>query len=102
MAQLAAAYWGHPGRDLTMVGVTGTNGKTTVTHLLGAVAAYAGLPAAVLGTLSGVRTTPGGHRELQRDRWPPVRGTAPGERPRPGGGQRRCRATPWSSTGWTP
>ena len=28
------AFYGHPARSLTMVGVTGTNGKTTVTHLV--------------------------------------------------------------------
>lgn len=58
MARLAAAFWGHPAAALDVVGVTGTNGKTTVTHLVGAVAAHAGRPTAVLGTLSGARTTP--------------------------------------------
>jgi len=58
MARLAAAFWGHPGRSLTMVGVTGTNGKTTVTHLLGAVLRQAGADTTVVGTLSGSRTTP--------------------------------------------
>jgi hypothetical protein len=29
------AFYGYPARDLLMVGVTGTNGKTTVTQLLG-------------------------------------------------------------------
>jgi UDP-N-acetylmuramoyl-L-alanyl-D-glutamate--2,6-diaminopimelate ligase len=32
LAQLAAAFYGHPTRDLFTVGVTGTNGKTTVCH----------------------------------------------------------------------
>jgi len=58
MARLAAAFWGFPSRDLVMAGVTGTNGKTTVTHLLGAVLSHAGHPTAVIGTLSGARTTP--------------------------------------------
>jgi UDP-N-acetylmuramoyl-L-alanyl-D-glutamate--2,6-diaminopimelate ligase len=58
MARLAAAFWGFPSRDLVMVGVTGTNGKTSVTHLLGAVLERAGHPTAVIGTLSGERTTP--------------------------------------------
>ncbi len=35
MARLAAAFYGYPARDLLMIGVTGTNGKTTVTQLLG-------------------------------------------------------------------
>ena len=34
MGPLAAALHGHPSRSLTVVGVTGTNGKTTTTHLL--------------------------------------------------------------------
>jgi UDP-N-acetylmuramoyl-L-alanyl-D-glutamate--2,6-diaminopimelate ligase len=58
MGPVAAAYWGHPSRDLAVVGVTGTSGKTTTTHLLGAVLQAAGRDAEVIGTLSGARTTP--------------------------------------------
>jgi UDP-N-acetylmuramoyl-L-alanyl-D-glutamate--2,6-diaminopimelate ligase len=58
MARLAAAFYGHPARDLLMVGVTGTNGKTTVTQLLGDLLETAGRPTNVMGTLSGARTTP--------------------------------------------
>ncbi|HUA95277.1 MAG TPA: Mur ligase family protein, partial [Acidimicrobiales bacterium] len=58
MARVAAAFWGFPARSLLMAGVTGTNGKTSVTHLLGAVLRHAGRPTTVLGTLSGARTTP--------------------------------------------
>jgi UDP-N-acetylmuramoyl-L-alanyl-D-glutamate--2,6-diaminopimelate ligase len=58
MGLLAAAHFDHPSHHLDVIGVTGTNGKTTVTHLLGAVLDHAGRPTAVLGTLSGVRTTP--------------------------------------------
>jgi UDP-N-acetylmuramoyl-L-alanyl-D-glutamate--2,6-diaminopimelate ligase len=43
---------------LTTVGVTGTNGKTTVTALVAAAFEYAGTPTTVIGTLSGERTTP--------------------------------------------
>lgn len=35
LAQAAASFYGHPTRKLTTIGVTGTNGKTTVVHLLG-------------------------------------------------------------------
>ncbi len=35
MAHAAAAFYGHPSRHLEAIGVTGTNGKTTVVHLLG-------------------------------------------------------------------
>ena len=58
MGPLAAAFWGHPSRDLVVVGVTGTSGKTTVTHLLRPVLEAAGFPCAIIGTLSGARTTP--------------------------------------------
>ncbi|HUC04690.1 MAG TPA: UDP-N-acetylmuramoyl-L-alanyl-D-glutamate--2,6-diaminopimelate ligase [Acidimicrobiales bacterium] len=58
MAQLAATFYGHPAQDLLMTGVTGTNGKTTVTTLLGSILDSTGRPANVLGTLSGARTTP--------------------------------------------
>jgi UDP-N-acetylmuramoyl-L-alanyl-D-glutamate--2,6-diaminopimelate ligase len=58
MGVAAAAFHGHPSRALQVVGVTGTNGKTTVTHLLAAVLRAAGRPTEVIGTLSGARTTP--------------------------------------------
>jgi UDP-N-acetylmuramoyl-L-alanyl-D-glutamate--2,6-diaminopimelate ligase len=58
MARLAAAFHGFPSRALTVVGVTGTNGKTTVTRLLEGIFETAGMPCAVVGTLTGERTTP--------------------------------------------
>ena len=58
VAPAAAAVFGHPSRSLTVIGVTGTNGKTTTTHLLRNVLEAAGLRTEVLGTLSGARTTP--------------------------------------------
>ena len=58
MGTAAAAFHGHPSRALQVVGVTGTNGKTTVTHLLAAVLRADGRPTEVIGTLSGARTTP--------------------------------------------
>ncbi len=58
MGPAAAAFFDHPSRRLPVVGVTGTNGKTTTTHLLAAALRSAGRPAEVIGTLSGARTTP--------------------------------------------
>jgi UDP-N-acetylmuramoyl-L-alanyl-D-glutamate--2,6-diaminopimelate ligase len=58
MARLAAAFYGYPARALLMIGVTGTNGKTTVTQLLGDLLSATGRPTNVMGTLSGTRTTP--------------------------------------------
>ncbi|NNN03569.1 MAG: UDP-N-acetylmuramoyl-L-alanyl-D-glutamate--2,6-diaminopimelate ligase [Acidimicrobiaceae bacterium] len=57
-AQLAADLSGHPERDLTLVGVTGTNGKTTVASLISHLLANAGRSSGVIGTLTQVRTTP--------------------------------------------
>jgi UDP-N-acetylmuramoyl-L-alanyl-D-glutamate--2,6-diaminopimelate ligase len=65
MARLAAAFYGYPARDLLMIGVTGTNGKTTVTQLLGDLLTATGRPTNVMGTLSGARTTPEA-TEIQR------------------------------------
>ena len=58
MGPVAAAFHGDPSRALDVVGVTGTNGKTTTTHLLRSILDAAGRPAAVIGTLTGLRTTP--------------------------------------------
>lgn len=58
MGPLASAVHGHPSRHVTVIGVTGTNGKTTTTHLLGSVLERAGRPTGLLGTLSGSHTTP--------------------------------------------
>jgi UDP-N-acetylmuramoyl-L-alanyl-D-glutamate--2,6-diaminopimelate ligase len=60
MARAAAAFYGDPSARLAVVGVTGTNGKTTTTHLLRAVLEADGRQAAVIGTLSGAGSRPGG------------------------------------------
>lgn len=51
LAILAANYYGHPSGRLRVIGVTGTNGKTTVTHLIKAILEEAGKKTAILGTL---------------------------------------------------
>ena len=65
MARAACRLHGDPSRALLTVGVTGTNGKTTVTHLLAATLEAHGWPCSVIGTLGGPRTTPEAP-ELQR------------------------------------
>ena len=52
LARVAARLHGDPTRDLTMVGITGTNGKTTVSYVLEAIWRAAGLRPGVLGTIS--------------------------------------------------
>lgn len=54
LAQAAGRYHAHPARTLRVVAVTGTNGKTTTTYLIEAIAQAAGWPAGVIGT-TGVR-----------------------------------------------
>jgi UDP-N-acetylmuramoyl-L-alanyl-D-glutamate--2,6-diaminopimelate ligase len=58
MAHLAAAFHGHPSQALEVVGITGTNGKTTSVHLLASNFRAAGRPTGIIGTLTGARTTP--------------------------------------------
>jgi UDP-N-acetylmuramoyl-L-alanyl-D-glutamate--2,6-diaminopimelate ligase len=66
-AQIASAFYGYPGEKLKLVGVTGTNGKTTTTHLIDFLLEKAKLPTALMGTLytrwpgfakTAVHTTP--------------------------------------------
>jgi len=52
MAHMAAEFYGNPTLKLPLVGITGTNGKTTTTYLIEAILAAAGIPAAVLGTIA--------------------------------------------------
>ena len=51
MSLAAAALAGHPSRDLIVVGVTGTNGKTTSAFLVRAILEAAGLPCGLVGTI---------------------------------------------------
>lgn len=52
LADLAAIFHRHPSRELTLVGVTGTNGKTTTTYLLASMFDAAGMPCGRLGTVT--------------------------------------------------
>ena len=74
LAVVGANFFGHPSRDMTMVGITGTNGKTTTTYLLKAVLEARGEKVGLIGTnqnmigqevLPTERTTPESF-ELQR------------------------------------
>jgi UDP-N-acetylmuramoyl-L-alanyl-D-glutamate--2,6-diaminopimelate ligase len=50
LAQLAAHWFGHPAEKLRLVGVTGTNGKTTCAHITAGILAAAGRRTALFGT----------------------------------------------------
>jgi UDP-N-acetylmuramoyl-L-alanyl-D-glutamate--2,6-diaminopimelate ligase len=58
LGPIASAVHHEPSTRMTVVGVTGTNGKTTTTHLLAGILGADGRQCAVIGTLGGVRTTP--------------------------------------------
>ena len=68
MGEIASAFYDHPSQKMRVVGITGTNGKTTTAHLLGAIFRQLGSKTEVFGTLSGVRTTPESC-DLQRSLW---------------------------------
>jgi UDP-N-acetylmuramoyl-L-alanyl-D-glutamate--2,6-diaminopimelate ligase len=68
MGEMASALYDHPSKRMRVVGITGTNGKTTTAHLLGAIFRQQGLNTEVFGTLSGARTTPESC-DLQRNLW---------------------------------
>ncbi|MHB8441056.1 MAG: UDP-N-acetylmuramoyl-L-alanyl-D-glutamate--2,6-diaminopimelate ligase [Candidatus Tyrphobacter sp.] len=51
LSAMAAAFYGDPSQKLAVVGVTGTNGKTTTTRMLAAIANAAGMPCGVIGTI---------------------------------------------------
>jgi UDP-N-acetylmuramyl-tripeptide synthetase len=52
LARAAALIHGHPSRRLKLVGITGTNGKTTTAHLVEAIFRAAGEVPALMGTIS--------------------------------------------------
>jgi len=67
LADLSAAFYGHPARRLKLAAVTGTNGKTTTTFLIKHICEKAGLRCGLIGTvryeigervLPAIRTTP--------------------------------------------
>ncbi|MEJ5251211.1 MAG: UDP-N-acetylmuramoyl-L-alanyl-D-glutamate--2,6-diaminopimelate ligase [Chthonomonadetes bacterium] len=54
LALLADRFYGSPSRSLTLVGVTGTNGKTTTTHLVAHLLRASGFRTGTIGTLGAV------------------------------------------------
>jgi UDP-N-acetylmuramoyl-L-alanyl-D-glutamate--2,6-diaminopimelate ligase len=68
VARLAAKFYGDPSSKIKVIGVTGTNGKTTVTYLIEALLKEEGVKPAVIGTINyrfgnkvivSINTTPG-------------------------------------------
>lgn len=58
MSRAADLVWGHPSSRLRMVGVTGTNGKTTIVSMISWIMTESGIRSEMIGTLTGQRTTP--------------------------------------------
>ncbi|MBM4161888.1 MAG: UDP-N-acetylmuramoyl-L-alanyl-D-glutamate--2,6-diaminopimelate ligase [Ignavibacteria bacterium] len=64
LALMSANYYGHPSHHLTMVGVTGTNGKTTTTHIIRSILEAAGQNVGLIGTIEyniGSQVIPASH-----------------------------------------
>jgi len=51
LAEISAAFYDHPARSLKMIGITGTNGKTTISYLVEAILKKAGYKVGVIGTV---------------------------------------------------
>ena len=52
LADLAACFFGHPSQDMILIGITGTNGKTTVAYLIESILHKAGFEVGVIGTIN--------------------------------------------------
>lgn len=69
IAELAAAFYEYPSKKINMIGVTGTNGKTTVTHLLQKIYEKSGQKCGLIGTL--------GHKFKSTDDYADAKHTTP-------------------------
>ena len=67
LAALAAVFYGNPSEELVLVGITGTNGKTTTAYLLSSIFDAARMPCGRIGTV-GYRV---GNREVEAARTTP-------------------------------
>jgi UDP-N-acetylmuramoyl-L-alanyl-D-glutamate--2,6-diaminopimelate ligase len=54
LAKFSAAFYGHPSQDLIVIGVTGTDGKTTTTNLIYHILRTAGIQAGMISTVKAV------------------------------------------------
>lgn len=51
MAQIAAVFYNHPADDMRIIGITGTNGKTSTTYMLKSILERAGKKVGIIGTI---------------------------------------------------
>lgn len=69
MANIAAAFYKEPSKEINLIGVTGTNGKTTVTHILQKIFEKNGEKCAIIGTL--------GYKLSSKDEYKETKHTTP-------------------------
>ncbi len=61
MGIISSRYYGEPSKELTVIGITGTKGKTTTTYMIREMLCAAGIPTGLIGTieiLDGVQSIP--------------------------------------------
>lgn len=54
LAQTSAAFFGHPARELTTIGITGTKGKTTATYMVRSILEHSGYKTGLIGTIETI------------------------------------------------
>lgn len=54
LAQMSAAYFGYPAKELKTVGITGTKGKTTTTYMVRSILEGAGIKTGLIGTIEAI------------------------------------------------
>ncbi|MCL1972604.1 MAG: UDP-N-acetylmuramoyl-L-alanyl-D-glutamate--2,6-diaminopimelate ligase [Endomicrobia bacterium] len=52
MPEFCAEFYNHPDREMTVVAITGTNGKTTITYMIESILEYCGIQCGVIGTVN--------------------------------------------------
>ncbi len=67
MAYISREFFGRPDKDLTMIGITGTNGKTTTTYMIKSVLEHSGRKAGLIGTIINMI----GQKEIATERTTP-------------------------------
>ena len=103
-ALLSAAFYGFPSRKMAMVGVTGTDGKTTTSTLVHSILTAAGRRTGLITTISRADRRPGARHRLPRHHARSVRPAglpgADGRGRLQGGGGRNHLARRWIRRAW--